>query len=116
MFLEEYAEPGDELERWRSKPPPEFKGSYTKWKKTLAIRCYPFVRLSKKDVRTPQRNLENRARQFVAFCTRIKPIHLILWQILLNRGVSTFCHLEGVPDKDALQFITMVNDSSNLSR
>ena len=83
-----------------------------KWRRTFIEKCYQFVRLSKKDVKNPARNLDNRARQLVAFCSRIKPIHLILWQILLNRipkpnpkgpptGVSTYCHLEGVPYKDA---------------
>jgi len=118
-IFEEYADPDDPLQSWRKTVPPTFKGSYVKWRRTFIERCYQFVRLSKKDVKNPARNLDNRARQLVAFATRIKPIHLLIWPILLNRipkpnpkgpptGVSTYCHLEGVPDKDALDFVTLV--------
>ena len=77
------------------------------------------MRLRKKDVKDIKANIEKSARQLVAFATRIKPIHLLIWPILQNRirypnpkgpptGVSSFAHLEGVPDKDCIVFLQMV--------
>ena len=120
MFEAEYMEPDDPLQHWRKKVPKGVNLSYTKWKRTFTMKCTQFVRLSKKvEAGKETRNTIARARQLVAFCTRIKPIHILLWNILQNRiphplpkgppqGVSTFCHLEGVPDKDAIDFLTLV--------
>ena len=85
LFEAEYAEPGDELQHWRSKAPATWPSTYLKWKSTLAKKCYQFVRIAKKDSKDPKANLEKKARQLVAFATRIKPIHLMLWNILTNR-------------------------------
>ena len=120
ICLTEYMEPDDPLQHWRKKVPKGVNLSYTKWKRTLTMKCTTFVRLTKKvEAGKELKNTMTRARQLVAFCTRIKPIHILLWNILLNRiprplpkgppqGVSTFCHLEGVPDKDAIDFLTLV--------
>ena len=54
------------------KAPDDWESTYLRWKSTLVKRCYQFVRFAKKDVKDPKANLEKKARQLVAFATRIK--------------------------------------------
>ena len=114
IFVDEFAERKDgildPLERWPDVPPKPFK-SLVEMKRSLTIKCYPYV--------TDKKQIHRSAKQLVAFATRIKPISDMYWTILKGnvagkgkkhppQGVSTFCHLEGATDNECINILNLV--------
>jgi hypothetical protein len=103
----------DELQRWPKVPPPGYK-NMMRYRQELVEYVMAII---------PEKYSDKKktANQITHFATRIRPINNLIWNIMKGNynkkgkkkqkvieGVSTFCHLQGLSDQEALNVLTLV--------